>query len=631
MTKDNLAKKKKVFSKKSFRIYILVVFVLAAVGFIFYRLYGLQVSAHDFYQELAFNQHKAYEDLVPKRGEIFVQDSDGYYPVAVNKELSLVYAVPREMDDPRSAAQAIAPILNQDEGELEAKLNQPGSWYAVIAHSVEDSQADEIKGKKIKGIYFSPENERYYPAGTFASQLVGFVGSDGKDVSGRYGLEAYWNEELAGKPGQLEQEKDTNGSWISIGTRKITPAQNGSDLYLTLNHTIQYRAEVAVKNAVDKYQADSGSIVVLDPRTAGVLAMASWPTFDPNNFSNVQDISVFSNPAVSNAYECGSIFKPITMAAGLDTKVITPDTTYTDTGEVSEAGYTIRNSDLKANGVQTMTQVLEKSLNTGAIFAEKLLGNLRFSEYVKNFGFGGKTGIDTIGESLGNISGVETLRNINDFTASFGQGISMTPLQLASAFQAIADGGHLMKPHVVDKIISGDGQEKDIEPQEERQVISKDASLDLTKMLIGVVQDGHGKLAAVPGYLVAGKTGTAQIPNPNGPGYLTDAGDEIGSFAGYAPAYDPKFVMLVRLDRPKNVAWAESSAAPTFGEMAKFMLDYFGVQPTEPYTQQDVNLFNARHDISIYTTPQDAVQPPAAPVQPAPADNNNSDKKKKKH
>lgn len=621
------SKNKKISVKKSIRIYFLVVFVFAVVGLIYFRLYNLQVSAHEYYQELAFNQHKTYEDLVAKRGEIFVKDSQGFYPVAVNKELNLVYAVPREIENPQSVSEQIAPILELDGGELREKLNQPDGWYTVLAHQADDDKAGKIKSKNIKGIYFSPESERFYPAGEFASQLIGFVGSNGDDTGGRYGLEAYWNDELSGKNGQLEQEKDTAGRWISIGNRNLVPAQNGADLYLTIDHTIQYRSEVAVKNAVDKYKADSGTIMILDPHTGGVLAMASWPTFNPNDFSSVDDMSLFSNPAVSNTYECGSIFKPITIAAGLDANLITPDTAYSDTGEVDEAGYVIKNSDLKAHGVQTMTQVLEKSLNTGAIFVEKLLGNLRFYEYVKNFGFGDKTGIDTIGELSGSISGIKEMRNINSFTASFGQGISMTPIQLDSAFQAIANGGVLMKPHVLDKIAYGSGQEKIYEPQAGRRVISRDASLDLTKMLISVVQNGHGKKAGVPGYLVAGKTGTAQIPKKDGPGYEDDA--HIGSFAGYAPAYDPKFVMLVRLDNPKNVDWAESSAAPTFGEMAKFMLDYFGVEPTEPFTQKDIDRFNATHDFSIYNATKEDVQSEPAPVTDD-TKNIKDDKKKKK-
>ena len=624
MVKSKLNKHKIGSLKTNFRIYILVFFVLAVAGTVFFRLYNLQVSAHEYYQELASNQHKIYQELIPKRGEIYAKDGSGYYPVAVNRELALVYAVPREVEDARTEAHELAVILQLDEGELKEKLDQPDGWYAVIAHKVEDDKAGEITSKKLKGIYLSAEPERFYPAGNFASQLIGFVGSDGQNSVGRYGLESYWDKGLEGTPGKLEQERDTGGSWISVGEKKIVPAQNGADLYLTIDHTIQYRAEMAIKKSVEKYQADRGSIVIIDPATGGVLAIASAPDFNLNDYSKTEDISLFANPAVSDNYECGSIFKAITMAAGVDAKAVSPDTTYTDTGTVNEAGYSIKNSDLKANGVQTMTQVLEKSLNTGAIFVEKALGNLRFLEYVKNFGFGSKTEIDTIGEASGNIAGLKELRNINSFTAAFGQGLSVTPIQFANAIAAIANGGELMKPHLVEKISYGGGREEEIQPQKVRRVISKEASLDATRMLISVVQNGHGKKAAVPGYLVAGKTGTAQVPKKGGGGY--EDNQHIGSFAGFAPAYDPKFAMLVKLDNPRNVEWAESSAAPTFGEMAKFLLDYYNIEPTEQYTQHDADLFNATHDTLIFQTPKPEEAPTAPVVQSV---DEKKDKKKK--
>lgn len=625
MTKNKFSKRKTGAKYASFRIYLLVVFILTAVALVLFRLYTLQVLASDYYKELASDQHKILDDLIPQRGEIFVKDASGWYPAAVNKELNLIYAVPREVENLKETARETARILELDERETEEKLNQPDGWYVVLKHKVNEGKAEEIREKKLKGIYISGESERFYPGGTFASQLLGFVGSDGNKVKGRYGLEAYWEKELAGELGRLEQERDTGGRWISIGEKTIAPARNGTDLYLTIDHTIEYRAEMAIRKSVEKYQADSGTIVVLDPSAGAVLAMASWPTFNANDFSQIEDMSVFANPAVSHTYECGSVFKPVTMAAGLDAKKVTPDTTYTDTGAVTEAGYTIKNSDNKAHGVRTMTQVLEESLNTGVIYVEKQLGNLQFYEYVKNFGFGQISGIETIGEVSGNISGLKELRNINAYTATFGQGIAMTPLQLANAFATIANGGELMKPHVVEKIDYGDGKEEVIRPQEERRVISKEASQDLARMMVSVVKNGHGKKAGVPGYLVAGKTGTAQVPKKDGPGY--EEGAHVGSFAGFAPAYDPRFAMLVKLDNPKNVEWAESSAAPTFGEMAKFMLDYFGVEPTEEYSQKDVDIFNATHDISIYQADKKEEPPAEAPPQPE----DKKEKKKKKH
>ena len=585
----------------------------------------MQILAYGYYTELASNQHKIYESLIPRRGEIFVKDGEGYYPVAVNKELALAFAVPREIEDPRSAAREISAVLELDEEELVKKLGKSDEWYRVIKHKVSNDKVKELKNKEIKGLYFSPESERCYPAGAFASQVLGFVGSDGKESRGRYGIEAYWDKELRGREGRLEQERDTGGRWISISEKKIYPAENGADIYLTLDHTIQYRAEMAIKKSVEKHGADSGSIVIMEPYSGAVLAMASYPAFNPNEFSKVEDMSLFKNPVVSGTYECGSVFKPITMSGGIDSKVVTPDTTYMDAGSVREAGYTIKNSDCKAHGTQTMTQVLEESLNTGAIFVEKLLGNRRFYEYVKNFGFGEKTDIDTIGEVSGDITALKSLKNINAFTASFGQGIAMTPLQLVNAFAVIANGGKLMKPYLVEKLVYDDGSEKVNVPIEKRRVISKEASIDLATMLVSVVENGHGKRAGVPGYLVAGKTGTAQIPRKDGAGY--EEGAHIGSFAGFAPAYDPRFVMLVKVDNPKDVEWAESSAAPVFGEMTKFLLDYFGVEPTEEYTQADVDLFNRTHDVSIYSLEKEEEH---AQPQPAP-EKDNKDKKKKRN
>ena len=246
---------------------------------VLFRLYTLQVLAHGYYQELASDQHKIYEDLdSPKRGNIRERCS-GYYPVAVNKEFNLVYAVPQRSGKSGRNRPRIAPMLELDERETEEKLDQPDGWYAVLKHKVEDDKSGRNKRKKTQGNIYAPESERFYPGGNFASQMVGFVGSDGKKVRGRYGLEAYWNKELEGRPGRLEQERDTGGRWISIGERTIVPAENGADLYLTIDHTIQYRAEMAIKKAVEKYQADSGTIVVLEPATGAVLAMASWPTF----------------------------------------------------------------------------------------------------------------------------------------------------------------------------------------------------------------------------------------------------------------------------------------------------------------------------------------------------------------
>ena len=307
--------------------------------------------------------------------------------------------------------------------------------------------------------------------------------------------------------------------------------------------------------------------------------MAQEPSFDLNQFSSVEDASFYRNSLISDSYECGSVFKPFTMAAGLDSGKISPETTYYDSGSVVEAGFEIKNSDLKANGQQTMTNVIEKSLNTGVIFVEKQLGNDNFLRYVEKFGFGQLAEIDLPNEAKGNISNLKTNRNIEFFTAAFGQGITVTPLQLVTAYAAIANGGNLFYPQILEYRQTPQGEKISQKSRLRRKVISDQAARQVALMMESNVVNGHGKLAAVPGFRVAGKTGTAQIPDKEKGGYLEDA--TIGSFAGFAPVEDPRFAMLVVIDNPRDVQWAESTAGPVFGELAKFILEYYGVQPTE--------------------------------------------------
>lgn len=567
-------------SQKYWRIYALVFFIFFVSFCILSRLYFLQVVAHAEYSKIAENQHSFVQKISAKRGEIFLQDENDLYPLAVNRELQMAYAVPREIKDRENAVAKLTEILGLEREDVARKLQNPEGMYAVLKRKLSDEETDKIREVKIAGVYLTPENYRYYPGGELASQLVGFVGSDGNRSRGMYGLEAFWEEKLRGEEGRLKQEGDARGRWISVGDRNIKPAKDGVDLVLTINHTVQYEIEKILKNGLEQFGADSGTAVVMEPKTGKILAMANSPSFNPNDFSKIEDISVFANPAVAMPYESGSVFKTFTEAIGLDDGKISPDTTFVDTGIVNEAGYGIQNSDKKAYGVQTMTQVLEKSLNTGVIFIEKLVGNRKFADYVQKFGFGEKTGIELPGELKGNIKNLNNLKSdINFFTASFGQGITVTPVQLAAAYGAIANNGMLMKPQIVDKFKYADGHEEIVEPTEVRQVISESAAKQTAQMLRSVVTEGHGKRADVPGYLVGGKTGTAQVARSDGRGY--EEGMNIGSFAGFAPTNDPQFVVVVKMYNPKNVEWAESSAAPLFGRVMKFLLEYYRIKPTE--------------------------------------------------
>jgi len=583
MNKTKLTKQKMphiIYSENNWRIYGLIFFIFLAAFCILAKLFILQVNRHSTYVALAENQHKSTIELLAKRGEIFLQDENQLYPIAINRELQMAYAVPKEMKDVNGASETLASILSLDRDFLKDKLSDPNDMFEILKHKLSDDEIQKIKDANIAGVYLSGENFRYYPAGELAAQVVGFVGSNGDEQRGMYGLEAYFEKELHGESGSLAQESDSRGRWIPISDRSLQETKDGPDLILTINHTVQFEVEKILKEAVDGFKADSGTIIVMDPKTGKILAMANQPSFNPNDFSSTEDISRFSNPAVSLPYESGSVFKAFTEAIGIDSGKINPDTTYTDTGVVKEAGYSIHNSDMKANGVQTMTEVLEKSLNTGVIYIEKLVGNKTFADYIQRFGFGEKSNINLPGEVPGNTKNLSNPKTtINFFTAAFGQGISITPMQLISGYATFANKGVLMKPQIVDKLRYSDGHEEEIKPEEVRQVISESSAQQVSQMLRSVVTDGHGKRADVPGYLVGGKTGTAQVAKSNDKGY--EEGMNIGSFAGYAPINDPQFVVLVKMVDPKTVQWAESSAAPTFGQVMKFLLEYYKVQPTE--------------------------------------------------
>lgn len=610
------------------RIYALVFLFFAIIFIILLRLYALQIVQFSEYRALADGQHSFFQNLIPKRGEIFMQDKEGTYPVAVNRDTKMAYAVPKEIENPAEAALAVAPILQMDAVDLKTRFEKPDDMYEVLKHRLSDSEIDQIKNLDLKGIHLSDESYRYYPSNELGANVLGFVGWKNNNLGGRYGFESYFDDKLSGQAGALFSQRDAAGGALNIGQKDITEAKNGDSYVLTIDHIVQYQTEKILKNAVEKYAADSGNITIMDPATGKILAMASYPTFNPNDYAKTEDINSFRNPPVNDAYEPGSVFKPITIAAGLDSNKISPDTTYTDTGAVKEAGYTIHNSDMKANGLQTMTNVLEKSLNTGVIFVEKQLGNKNFADYVRRFGFGGQTDIDLMGEANGNIRNLDNLKsNIQFFTASFGQGITVTPIQLAAAYSVIANGGTLYKPEMVDKIMHADGSEEDVEPQEVRRVISEQAAAEAAQMLRSVVTNGHGKRADVPGYLVAGKTGTAQVVDAETKSYAE--GKSVGSFAGFAPVNNPKFTIVVSLADPKNVEWAESSAAPAFGELMKFLLEYYNVEPTEAYTQKDLDIFNQYHNLTQYSPdkPDQNSSSAAAPVaNPVAADDN---KKKK--
>lgn len=563
------------------RIVLLTVLLILAFLILTTRLFYLQVVEAKQYKILAEDQYTLVKKLTPSRGEIKITDkfSPTPYTVASNIEKDLVYAVPQSITDLHYTAEVLSSILDIDIAVLEEKIGDKEKKYVPLKKNLTETESKKIKEAKLSGVAFDPQITRFYPEKELLSSVLGFVGFSGDEKKGLYGLERYFEKQLAGQPGSLAQEKDAGGAWIFGAKRDFTPAIDGDNLLLTIDKSIQFKVESVLKKAVEDNQADSGAVVVMNPKTGAIMAMASYPSFDPNEYSKAKNPDVYNNLNTTGNYEPGSVFKAFTMAASIDEGKINPDTTYTDTGSVEIDGYTIKNSDNKAHGVQTMTEVLAESLNTGVIFAKEQIGNSAFLKYIKRFGFGKETGIE-IPETVGNLSNLsgEAKIKVNYDTASFGQGISVTPLQLAQGYSALANGGKMMKPYIVQSRITSDGKTIDSKPESAGQVVSSKTASLVSAMLVNVVENGHGKKAKVAGYYVAGKTGTAQVPKKDGKGYETN--NNIGSFAGYAPVDDPKFVMVVRINHPRTVQFAESTAAPAFGQIAQFILNYYDVQPT---------------------------------------------------
>src|SRR3989339_538440 len=547
------------------------------------KLVFVQLIDHAFYEALASGQHQLFQELIPERGDIFVHDTkDGtLVAVATNELKAFLYADPRQVKDSQMIAKTLGQILEWDEEktmELAGRLSNEKDPYEPIAREVNENRLQQVIAAGLEGIGYVREPARIYPESGLGGHVFGFVGFDHEGYrSGKYGIEGYFDKDLTGIPGFLRSERDLAGRLIAIGERSYEPAVDGADIILTLDRTVQFTVCSKLVETVRKHDADGGSIVILEPSTGRILAMCGVPDFDSNQYNKVPDITAYNNPAIFDSYEPGSIFKSMTMAAAIDTGSVNPMTLFEDTGSVLVDGWPkpIANAENKKYGVVTMTDVLDNSINTGVIFAMRQMGMDPFVSAVKDFGFGKKTGVEMETEAAGNISSLDIGEEIYAATASFGQGITVTPLQMAAAYAAIANGGVLLEPHIVDEIRYTDGRVDKKAVKEVRRVIQEKTARLVGAMLVSVVENGHGKRAGVPGYYIGGKTGTAQVPKKDGGGYDSDI--TIGSFAGFGPINDPRFVMVVRIDNPKDIRWAESTAAPLFGEIADFLLRYYEI------------------------------------------------------
>ncbi|HCR42048.1 TPA: hypothetical protein DIV45_01625 [Patescibacteria group bacterium] len=555
------------------RVNLLGLVFAALLVLIMGRIFQRQIIEHSSFLALAKDQHVVNEEVVAKRGKVLVYDQqlEAYYPLATNVSLYSLNVVPTQVTQSELVATKLLPFLSDITETALLEILQSNKVYVPpLKRRVEVREKEAIEALALDGVYLRTEEYRYYPEDDLASNLLGFVNRDRK---GQYGVEGYFDQELSGRAGLAQVEKSSLGTHITIGSRKVINPENGADVVLTIDRAIQYFVEKKLQEYVEKYKATGGAVIIMEPQTGKIVALANYPDFNPNYY-NEFPLENFTNPNVSLVYEPGSVFKVFTIAAGIDAGLISPSTTYTDVGEVKVTDKIIRNSDLAAHGVQTMTQVLEKSLNTGAVFVVQKLGRQLFYKYLKDLGFDAVTNVGLAGEVPANMRPFREWPEMDLATMSFGQAIAVTPMQLVTAIGAIANQGKLMKPQIVEKVIYQDGAVA-FDPQIVKVVFKPQTAQLVSAMMVNVVEKGHGKQAGVAGYRVAGKTGTAQIAGPGG--YEKEV--SIGSFIGFAPMTNPRFVMLTRIDRPEGMIYAESSAAPLFGEIAEYLLNYWQVPP----------------------------------------------------
>ncbi|OGY78363.1 MAG: hypothetical protein A3B74_01225 [Candidatus Kerfeldbacteria bacterium RIFCSPHIGHO2_02_FULL_42_14] len=581
-TKKHFSTRNQVKTPRIERTTILRAVFLLFASVLIVRLFVVMVLQHEDYVALAEGQRTLREKLIPRRGRIYVQDpksENRLYAIAENQELAMIYANPRQIVDPKMTTEKLAPMLGIPHEELYQKLSKQNDIYEPIGKKISDAQKQAIETMALPGIDFVKEEWRFYPEGGITSHITGFVGfNESGEQIGQYGLEQYFDKELSGKSGFIHTERDASGRWIALGKQLIEEAQDGYDFVLTIDKNVQYVTCTKLREAAEKYNSKRGTAIVMDPKTGALRAVCSYPAFDANTYNETSDISVYTNVAIASEWEPGSVFKAFTMAAALDQGKVTPNTTYHDEGFVKVGKYTIRNSDgRKQDRMVDMKFVLQQSLNTGAIFAQQQIGNQSWLDYVKKFGFGEKTGIELISEAAGNVSNLEKLSDVYAATSTYGQGIQVTPMQMINGFAAIANNGALMKPYIVEEVQLNNGYRVQTYPQKIRDVITPQTARTLSAMLVSVIDEGHTKSAQVKGYFMAGKTGTAQIAKTDGRGY--DETKHNDTFIGFGPVSDPRFVILVRLDEPVGVQWADTSVAPVFREIADFLVDYYGIPP----------------------------------------------------
>jgi cell division protein FtsI/penicillin-binding protein 2 len=545
------------------RIRLLLALIVLAFGVLLARSAWIATVQAASLSSFAQAQTKATIVLPAGRGTIY--DAMGS-PLALGEQATTVFVDPHEITRPRAEAAAAARALGLKKKDVLKALLTKDTHYVYVARKASPKLATLLAKKKLPGFHFQAEEQRTYPQGSVAAQVLGYAGVDNTGLSG---LELQLNSELTGANGSQTVVRDPVGRPISI--QSVTPARDGKSAFLTLDHTIETNAEQVLRATVAQFHAKSATAIVLEPKTGNVLAMATQPGYDANL---VGKKGLQNNPAVTDVFEPGSVFKVVTIAGALSEGLVSPSTRFTLPYSIRVADRVIHDAEMRGTETMTVSQILQRSSNVGTVtIARTLLGETRLKKWIDQFGFGQRTGIDFPGETAGLLPSYWSGSTIGN--VPIGQGISVTAMQLASVYGAIANGGVWKQPHLVDHV-----QGEKPPAVRTRRILSPHVDKQLLTMLKGVVSDaGTAVGASVPGYSVAGKTGTAQKPSPTG-GYA--AGKYVATFVGMVPANNPRLVILVTVDEPKGQIFGGLVAAPAFAQIAAFDLQYLEVPPDQP-------------------------------------------------
>lgn len=550
------------------RLAVFAVAGILAMGVIAAKVVDLQAISHDDLTGLGDDQRIGRTTIDPRRGDIL--DRHGH-ALAVSVEVSSVYATPRDVGDPDAAAKALAPVLGMSEADLRPKLASDRG-FVWVKRKVDDQVAQQVKDLHLPGVALAPEADRRYPSGGLAASVLGFADIDNKGLAG---VEQRFDDQLRGEPGEIIIERDPQGRAIPSGERRVDPGRPGTSVQLTIDSAIQYESESALAEAVAKYHAKGGVAAVMDPRTGEVLAYATAPSFDPNDPAKSPS-EARRAWGVGDVFEPGSTSKVVTIAGALEDGVVRPETQMTVPDQIQIWDRKISDDEKHPPIPMSVRQVIAQSSNVGTIKVAMSLGASRLDEWLRRFGYGVKTGIELPAESRGIYADRKDWSGVSVASFAIGQGVAVTPLQMLRVYGVIANGGMLVEPSIVAGTDGTDGFEPEARPAPVR-VVSEQTAATMRDMLTGVVSEGTGAKAAVDGYTVGGKTGTARKPKSDGSGYYQDK--HVASFIGMAPAKDPQVVVLVALDEPDQV-YGGLTAAPTFARITQFAMRVLRVPPS---------------------------------------------------